>query len=149
MIWHRCRHAGIPSQHRHAMMLTGMTMPRIKKIVLVGHCGADEAMLTDAVRRHVPGIPISCVRDQSVLDRERWSNALLLVNRVLDGTFSTPGGIELIKALVQRSDNPTVMLVSDFPEAQDAASQAGAAAGFGKSELQLTATAERLRKTLG
>ena len=73
---------------------------------------------------------------------------LVLVNRVIDQDGSS--GVELIRELRNDPDTGAVpiMLVSDLPEAQQAAREAGAAPGFGKSELHGSETFERIRLAL-
>ena len=75
----------------------------------------------------------------------------MLVNRVLDLDGSS--GLELIQRLKEDPEESLkatpVMLVSDYPEAQQMAVELGAEPGFGKSELQSPATLDRLRALLG
>jgi hypothetical protein len=54
-------------------------------------------------------------------------------------------GIELIRELGRRADSPVMLLISNFEDAQRAAMEAGAMAGFGKTELEEPATVERIR----
>ncbi|RMH12176.1 MAG: hypothetical protein D6695_07440 [Planctomycetota bacterium] len=70
--------------------------------------------------------------------------ALALINRVLDGQFGTDSGIELIRSLTRRGVSMKLMLVSNYPEAQAEAVQAGALPGFGKAEVQSEQTRLRL-----
>ena len=74
--------------------------------------------------------------------------SLVLVNRVFDATGE--GGLDFIRQLKADGglrDLP-VMLVSNFPEAQEDAVAEGALPGFGKSSLRDPATLERLRTHL-
>ena len=118
------------------------------KIILVGHCGPDVAMLTGAVRRHVPGASIERINSASQLD-EASGGAVLLVNRVLDGAFPTTEGIEFIRTLMARDASTKAMLVSNFEDAQADAVAAGATPGFGKRDLYAASTGERLRAATG
>ena len=74
---------------------------------------------------------------------------LVLLNRQLDYGFETDEGVELIKRL--RAKNPALkaMLVSNYPEAQQAALQAGAVEGFGKREIGSPKVSDLLRTALG
>jgi len=111
-------------------------MPKIEKIVLVGHCTPDNYMLKSTVARHTPDVDIQIVNDQSKLDEHADAKALLLVNRVLDGSFDAQDGIDLIKKHTGKDNAPTALLISNYDEYQEKAKQAGAVEGFGKSELE-------------
>jgi two-component system, chemotaxis family, chemotaxis protein CheY len=73
------------------------------------------------------------------------------INRMLDGEFQLQMGAELVREVVQRSaaKKPALMLVSNYPEAQAEAQEAGALPGFGKRELHAPTTGERIRAALG
>lgn len=111
-------------------------MPNIEKIILVGHCTPDNYMLKSTVARHTPGVDIQIVNDQSRLDEHADGKALLLVNRVLDGSFDAEDGIDLIKKQASKDNAPTALLISNYDEYQEKAKEAGAVEGFGKSELE-------------
>ena len=117
-----------------------------KTIVLVGHCGPDMFMLKSAIGRFVPGAPIETVNDAKTLNDYRNPGAVLLVNRELDGEFSTPSGIELIREVCAGDDPPAAVLISNFEEAQAQAVEAGASEGFGKSELYDEQTGQILNR---
>jgi hypothetical protein len=97
-----------------------------KTFVLVGHCWADRMSLKSAIRRAVPGAVIARAHDMSALREHLDSDAVLLVNRELDGRFDTGDGVELI------------------PQADAVA--AGARPGFGKAQLHDDLTVRRLRE---
>ena len=71
---------------------------------------------------------------------------MLLINRVLGWGFNG-GGVELIASLRDGDDAPEMMLISNYADAQQAAVEAGALPGFGKSELH-TVGVKRLRDVL-
>lgn len=73
---------------------------------------------------------------------------LILVNRLLDADGSE--GLQIISAMKSGSVTKAVpvMLVSNFPDAQQAAVEAGALPGFGKDSLNVPATIERLGSVL-
>jgi len=124
---------------------------RMKKIVLVGHCGPDAAMLRSAVRGAVADAAFESVNDDETLAGAMDGADLALVNRALDGTFSAADGVELIGRLASRRSGgrPVLMLVSNYEDAQARAVQAGAAPGFGKLAMYDDAAMERLRRALG
>jgi len=110
-------------------------MSEIQRIALVGHCGPDAAMLKHTLQRFANGATVELVTDEAQLQRVLTGEALLLVNRVLDGDFSVEQGVMLIRELAGRSDGPRFMMVSNLDEAQRQAEQAGAYPGFGKNDL--------------
>ena len=71
---------------------------------------------------------------------------MILVNRKLDRDDSS--GLEVVSELIGLNPQMPVMLVSDFKAVQDAAVQAGALPGFGKSDLESTETLKRLAETV-
>jgi hypothetical protein len=115
-------------------------------IVLVGHCGADGFLLRNAVTRAVPEARIERVDDQDSLAAHLQSDRLLLINRVLGGDFDEESGIELIRRLRGAANPPRLMLISNYPEAQQAAVEAGAPPGFGKRNVNDAATVRLLRE---
>ncbi len=98
-----------------------------------------------AVRACLPDVGLVSVNRAEELSTYTGPDNLLLINRVLDGRFDTDSGIELIRQLAQLPDPPAMMLVSNFPDAQAQAQEAGALPGFGKSELADPSTAEKLK----
>lgn len=111
--------------------------PNAPLVLLVGHCGFDSGSLTRAATTALPGATVKRINDYAALTRtlDQRPDALLLINRQLDGRFSEiggPDGVALIGALEPR---PRCLLISNFPEAQAAAEAAGASPGFGKSDL--------------
>jgi hypothetical protein len=84
--------------------------------------------------------------DADDLEAELSRASVLLVNRVLDGDFGTSSGIELIARLAKAENRPAMLLISNYPEAQQQAIAAGALPGFGKAELYNPRTAELLRE---
>lgn len=108
---------------------------------LVGHCGPDASMLRSAIRRAVPAASFAEARDDASLAPHRGDGSVWLVNRALDGDFGVADGVALI---VRERGAVRMALVSNFPEAQQAAHAAGAMPGFGKSELNSAETARKL-----
>jgi hypothetical protein len=117
----------------------------IGKVVLVGHCGFDQASIGRAVAGALPGVAVESVYDSEGLDEHAGPDALLLVNRVLDGRFGTGSGVDLIAELHGREVRPLMMLISNYPDAQAQAVEAGALRGFGKNELGQPQTAKLLQ----
>ena len=115
-----------------------------RTIVLVGHCGPDMFMLRNAVSSFVADAGIEVVNDANALEAHLHPGALLLVNRLLDGSFGTGSGIELIQSVTGRDNPPKAMLISNYDDAQQAAQQAGARRGFGKRAAYEARTGELL-----
>lgn len=121
-----------------------------KRVVLVGHCGADTAYLRIAVNGALKGASVVGVDDEASLNQQIAEGAdLLLLNRQLDWGFKTDEGVELIRALRAEHPNLRMMLVSNYEDAQEAALQAGALPGFGKRDIGSPKVAEILRAALG
>ncbi|MEM6552692.1 MAG: hypothetical protein AAF750_11270 [Planctomycetota bacterium] len=118
------------------------------RIALVGHCGFDSGSLTRLVQSTFPDATVTAVNQQDQLAPPA-DNApsfdLLLVNRVLDGRFDAANGIDLIRTV---SPHTPALLISNFPESQADAEDAGGQPGFGKSDLNKPLAADRLRDAL-
>lgn len=111
-----------------------------KTVHLVGHCGPDTFMLKSVIERALPGVGIESVNSHDGLSAALGETSLLMVNRVLDGGFTTESGLELIRSV----DGTPAMLISNFADAQAEAESAGALPGFGKSEMGSPEANERL-----
>jgi len=74
---------------------------------------------------------------------------LVLVNRILDGDGTT--GLDLIREWTSSPDlaEIPIMLVSNYPDAQQSAESLGALPGFGKASLTAAATRAKLAAVLG
>ncbi len=125
--------------------------PAGPRVLDVGQCGFDH----HAIARYLAERFDAEVAWADDLDDARQALAssrfdLVLVNRVLDLDGSS--GLELIRTLKEDASPAVaatpVMLVSDYPDAQRAAQELGALAGFGKSELHAPETFERLNALL-
>lgn len=123
----------------------------MRKVVLdVGNCGPDHAALAAMLRESF---------DAEVLQADQWSDTaeilqkqpvdLVLVNRKLDIDYSD--GIEIIRRLKADPDRRSipVMLITNYPEHQQAAVEIGAHYGFGKLALRDPETKARLARSLG
>jgi len=115
-------------------------------ILLVGHCGPDEHLLKAAISRIVDGARFLSVGSVAELERSFPEGALALVNRELDGDFADTDGVRLIEQWAGRGG--AMILVSNYPEAQERAQAAGAAPGFGKSGLYKAKTRDLVRAAI-
>jgi CheY-like chemotaxis protein len=121
-----------------------------KRVLDVGQCSPDHATIRAYLTRH---FDCEIVQAHGVGDAiAHLKNSqfdLVLVNRKLDADYSD--GIEIIR---QIKSDPTitsvpVMLVTNYPEHQEAAIAAGAIRGFGKLEYDRPETRQRLAEVLG
>ena len=117
-------------------------------VILVGHCGVDGPRLQREISSRIPGTDVVRVNSTADLERTLGDGAdLFLVNREPVGFDED--GLDIIRDI--RDPHPTakVMLVSDYPEAQEAAVQAGALPGFGKGEMGAESLTDTVRQALG
>jgi two-component system, chemotaxis family, chemotaxis protein CheY len=120
-----------------------------KKVALVGHCGPDSGYLRMAISSVQRGIQVSSVEDEQGLQNALKEGVdLLLVNRQLDWGFDEQEGIAVIRRVRARHPNVKMMLVSNYPEAQQAAVAAGALPGFGKRDIRSAQVAGMIREAL-
>ncbi|NQV25978.1 MAG: hypothetical protein HQ518_16585 [Rhodopirellula sp.] len=121
-----------------------------KRVLDVGQCNPDHSSISRLLNQH---FDVEIVRAHLESDALAMLKAggfdLVLVNRKLDRDYSD--GLSIVRAIksdVSLRDTP-VMLVSNYPEAHDAAMQAGAVYGFGKAELGSPEVVTRLAAILG
>ena len=121
-----------------------------KRILEVGNCAADHAAICSLIEKQFEAEVVQAhTTDEALSALSDGSFDLVLINRVLDRDQSD--GLELIRKIKSHrglGDVPT-MLISNYPEYQQRAVEAGAAPGFGKSELNDPGTLKRLKEILG
>ncbi len=120
-----------------------------KRVLDIGNCDPDHAAIrrmleqsfgAEVVRAHQESDALQFLRTQAF--------DLVLVNRKLDSDYSDGLAIiERIKADPQLAATPC-MLITNYPEHQQAALAAGALSGFGKQELDSAATRDKLAPLL-
>ncbi|TWU27640.1 response regulator [Bythopirellula polymerisocia] len=121
-----------------------------KHILDVGNCGPDFT----SIKRFLTQT-FDCTIEQThgledTLAALRGAKFdLVLINRKLDRDYSD--GIEILRKIKEDSElkDTPVMLITNFPEHQDAAVELGAERGFGKLELGKPETREKLEPILG
>jgi hypothetical protein len=103
------------------------------------------------VKKAAGDVNILMADDSLELTRAMEANdiALVLFNRELGYGFEPATGAEMIALLRQTNPNLKMMLVSNYPDAQQAAERAGALPGFGKRELGTPRVHQLLREALG
>lgn len=121
-----------------------------KRVLSIGQCMADHGNITRRLRATFAAQVVSVDSSREALEwLRREAFDLVLVNRVFDVTAES--GQELIRQVKadEQLRDVSIMLVSNFPEAQDEAVAAGAIPGFGKAALNQQETVEKLRPYLG
>ena len=121
-----------------------------KRVLDVGQCDLDHSTIRDFLTRH---FDVEIVRahgpDDALEHLRNGEFDLVLINRKLDRDYSD--GVEVLRLI--KADKTTagiaVMLVTNYPEHQEAAIAAGAVRGFGKLEFNLPETKERIAIALG
>ncbi|MCC7350537.1 MAG: hypothetical protein IT446_08220 [Phycisphaerales bacterium] len=120
-----------------------------KKVLLIGHCGPDSSYLRMVVRAADPKAQILMADDPDELTTALEQGVdLALLNRELGYGFGERGGVEVIGDLKESHPQLRLMLVSNYPEAQQAAEQAGALPGFGKREIGSPRVVQLLKAAL-
>ena len=121
-----------------------------KIIMSVGQCVPDHYSIARLMNELGFDIEKVDYPEQALelLIKNKNQYALVLVNRKIDIDYSD--GLELIKKIKSHPEikDIPVMLVSNFPEAQEEAVKNGALYGFGKAELNKTETKEKILNAL-
>lgn len=127
-----------------------MSESRTVRVLDVGQCGYDHRRISSLLTDRFGARVERADRIESALEAMREGGFdLVLVNRILDAEGSQ--GLDLIR---RAGNDPAIngtpiMLVSNYEDAQQAAVQAGALPGFGKSDLGNEQLIERLAEVLG
>src|ERR1044071_7226917 len=120
-----------------------------KKVALVGHCGADTSYLRMAIMTVSRDLQVLVAHDETSLQKALNDGIdLVLPNRILDWGFPEDDGVALIRRLSATHPRVKTMLISNFPDAQTAAVQAGGMQGFGKRQIGTPQATELLRRAL-
>jgi DNA-binding NarL/FixJ family response regulator len=117
-------------------------------VILVGHCGIDGPRLQREISAKLPNTDVVRCNSTADLDRHCEEGAdLFLVNREPVGFDQD--GLAIVRKVHEEHPELKVMLVSDYPEAQEEAVKAGAMQGFGKSLMGSPELAEKVKAALG
>jgi DNA-binding NarL/FixJ family response regulator len=109
-------------------------MSASKRILDVGQCNIDGPRIGRFLREMNCTVDRAHSKDQALALTAASRYDLVLVNRVLNNDRSP--GIDVIAALYAAHPSLRMMLVSDYPDAQEEAMQRGAIQGFGKASLE-------------
>jgi CheY-like chemotaxis protein len=120
-----------------------------KRVLDIGNCSSDHRAIATLVSQHFNAQVVRARNWQEAQDHLRAVPFdLVLVNRKLDVDGSD--GLEVVRHIKQHAGFQAVptMLVTNFPDVQQQAVEAGAVEGFGKGSLCKPETVERLRPFL-
>jgi two-component system chemotaxis response regulator CheY len=120
-----------------------------RRVLSVGQCGFDHGNICRALRRTFGTDVVAVATAGEALSLLRQGGFdLVLVNRVFDADGDS--GLDLIRQIKgdEQLRPVPVMLVSNFPDAQQQAVAAGAEPGFGKAALEAVETMARLKPHL-
>ena len=98
----------------------------------------------------VPGVRVLMIDSDADLDGAVESDDvdLFMLNRKMDFGFEEEDGLTLLQQIRQRRPEQRVMMISNYPETQQAAEAAGALPGFGKREIGSAKAKERISAAL-
>lgn len=120
-----------------------------KTVLDVGNCNPDHSAIKSMLTSRYE---VTVLRADALADTleilKKGGVDLVLINRKLDIDYSE--GVEILKAIKadpSLSDIP-VMIITNYPEHQEAAVSMGAEYGFGKLQYQEPGTHERLSRFL-
>lgn len=120
-----------------------------KRVLDVGNCNPDHSSITYLLESNFD-VEVSRTHglDDTMQTLQSQSFDLILVNRVMDRDGS-PGLeiIQQIKDLPSQAQTPVIM-ITNYPDFQQAAIAAGAVEGFGKAELGDETTLDKLNAHL-
>ncbi|NUM41581.1 MAG: response regulator [Leptospiraceae bacterium] len=121
----------------------------LHKVMSVGQCNPDHSTLKNFFERKFDcEITRIDTTQEALIELKKSKYDLVLVNRKIDADYTD--GIILIQEMKREqsiSDIP-VMMISNYPEAQEESIQNGGTLGFGKLEYGKEETMEKLKKIL-
>lgn len=117
------------------------------RVLDVGNCGTDHAAIAQLIRKRFDAVVDQAHQATDALSLlNSHDYRLATVNRLLDSDGSP--GIDVIAQIRARFPSVPVMMITNFPDHQDAAIAAGAVRGFGKNDLRSNTTVDLLRAYL-
>ena len=120
-----------------------------KKIALIGHCGPDSSYLKAIIHKAAKDATILFADSDEELNTVLQQDVdLLLFNRELGYGFSDSLGVNSIARLRASNYKAKMMLISNHPDAQEAAVNVGALPGFGKREIGTPRVLKLLQEAL-
>ncbi len=119
-----------------------------KRVLDVGQCRPDHAAIRYVMESLGAEVDAAYLPADALeaMKRERYD--LVVINRKLDSDYSDGTDlIRMMKADRSTADIP-VMLISNYPDAQEEAVSLGALPGFGKLEMMKDSVHARIRAAL-
>jgi DNA-binding NtrC family response regulator len=121
-----------------------------KTVLSIGQCRPDGAAITYYLQSNFSAVVTAADTAGAamhLLASEHFD--LVLINRILDADGSS--GMDILKTIRLNAawDTLPVMLVSNYPQWQEAAVAGGALPGFGKAELNRPETRQKIGAVLG
>ncbi len=120
-----------------------------RRVLNVGNCSFDHGTIEQLISTNFGAeVMAAALQDEALTMLRADHFGLVLVNRKLIADSSK--GVWLIQRIKAdpRLAHTPVMLLSNYPEAQQEAVAAGAEPGFGKAELDRRETIEKLARFL-
>ena len=118
-----------------------------QKVLNVGQCALDHSNISELLKTNFDvEIDRANSHDEAVSLAHKNQYSLILVNRIYDADGSW--GQNTIEKLCAGGEATPVMLISNYPDAQESAVEAGASPGFGKAQLGDAATVDKLKAHL-
>ena len=122
----------------------------MKTVLDVGNCAFDHAQIKSMIEREFDAVVLQAHGAEDALSTLRTEQVhLVLVNRISDRDQTD--GIEIIKRIKSDPDllATHAVLITNYPEYQEKAVEAGAHRGFGKADLNAPASYAVLETLLG
>lgn len=119
------------------------------KVLDVGQCNADHTRIRALIEQNFDAtVDRADLLDDAVDALAQNKYDLVLVNRLFDADQTD--GLEVLRVMKTRDDLPEVplMMITNFPDAQQRAMGEGATQGFGKGALGAPETLELLGQYL-
>ena len=107
-----------------------------RRVVDVGNCDPDHSMIKRLLEQHFAAEVVRAhSRDGALTELRQQPFDLVLVNRLMDADGSP--GMQLIESIQHDKSLSAVpvLMITNFPDHQQAAIAAGAVPGFGKAAL--------------
>lgn len=118
-----------------------------KHVLSIGNCGYDHGNLVKALQKQFNvELDAAATAAEAMEAVAGKTYDLIVVNRLFD--LNGDSGIELIKKLKPTVKSP-MMLISNYPEAQEEAMAVGAVKGFGKKVVGKPGLVEVVGEYLG
>ena len=121
----------------------------MKKVLSVGQCVPDAAAIQQMLQSNFEVTTLKAATATEALEMLKSGQfELVLVNRKLDADYTD--GSDIIKSILADAElaKVPVMLITNYPEHDEAAVELGAVSGFGKAAINDPATITKLSQYL-